>query len=107
LFPGEEAAFAQDFFAEFVLQTIAENESGVWGEAYSELLDHFFVEAASGEVFSGSGAFGTAQTFLEKGYGAFVDIEQLAAKTGFFGLAFGGVSGFGQRDSEFLGYQAN
>src|SRR6185437_5423912 len=38
LFPGEEAAFAQDFFAEFVLQTIAEDESGVWGEAYSELL---------------------------------------------------------------------
>jgi hypothetical protein len=75
LFPGEEAAFAEDFFGEFVFEAIAEEEAGVGGEADAELRDHFLVEAPSGEIFAGASAFGAAQAFLKKCDGALVDIE--------------------------------
>ena len=44
-------------------------------------------EAAAGEIFSRSRSFGTAQAFLKKCDGAFLDVEQLAAQLGFFGFA--------------------
>jgi hypothetical protein len=107
LLPGEEAGFAEDFFGEFGFQAVAEEETGIGGEADAEASNHFFVKATTRQIFAGAGAFGTAETFLEKCDGAFVDIEELAAEAGLFGFAGRGVAGFGQRDAEFLCNQAD
>ena len=75
-------------------------ESGCIADA--ELRDHFFIQAAAGQIFAGPCAFGTAEAFLEERDGALVHVEQLAAQAGFFGFAFGGVAGFGKRNTQLL-----
>ena len=42
-FPGEEAGFSEDFFGEFGFQAVAEEETGIGGEADAEASNHFFV----------------------------------------------------------------
>ena len=66
LFPGEEAAFAEDFFAEFGFQLVAEEEAAVGGVADAEFCDQFFGQAAALQIFAGAGAFGAAQRCLKK-----------------------------------------
>ncbi len=105
LLPGEEAAFAEDFFAEFVFQAIAQEEAGIGGVADAEFRDHFLIEAAAGQVFAGFRAFGTAKAFLKEGDGALVHIEQLAAEAGFLGFAGSGEAGLGERNSQLLRQQ--
>ena len=95
LLPRKQAAFAQDFFAELALQTIAQEEAGVGGVADAELCDHLVVQAAAEQVLASTGAFGTAQAFLEKGDGALVNIEQLPAQASFLGFAGSGIAGLG------------
>ena len=107
LFPGEQAALAQDLFAEFLFQAVAEEESGIGGVADAEAGDHFVVQAAAGEIFPGSRAFGAPQALLKKCDGALVDVEQLAAQAGFFGFAGSRITRLGQRDAELLGHQTH
>jgi len=107
LFPRKQAAFAEDFFGEFVFEAVAKQEAAVGGVAYAEFRDHLFVEAAASEVFAGSRTFWAAEAFLEERYCALVNVEQLPAETGFFGFSGRGVAGFGQRDAELLRYQTD
>jgi len=102
LLPGEEAAVAEDFFAEIVFEAIAEEEAAVGGVADSEPGDHLFVQAASGQVFAGARAFGTAKALLEESDSSLMDVEKLAAEPGFFGLTGSGVAGFRQRNAKLL-----
>ena len=102
LLPGKQAAFAEDVFAEFVFEAVAQKKSRVGGVADAELCDHLFVQAAARKVFAGAGAFGAAKAVLKERDGALMDVEELAAESSFLGFAFVGVGGFGQRDAELL-----
>ena len=86
-FPRKQAAFAQCFFIEFVLEAIAEEESGIGGVADAEFRDRFRVQAAALKILTGAGAFGTAQAVLEKCHCALVYLDQLAAQLSLFGFA--------------------
>jgi hypothetical protein len=80
LLPGEKAAVAQEVFAELGFQAVAEKEARIRRVSDAELGDHGVIEAAPGQVFAGTGAFGTLEAFLKEGDGAFVDVEQLSAQ---------------------------
>ncbi len=106
-FPRKQSALAQGIFVEFIFQAITQQEAGIGGVADAELRDHLLVQSASGEVFTGAGAFGTAQAFLKEGDRTLMDVEQLSAKTGFLGFAGRRVARFGKGHAEFLRDQPN
>ena len=43
LLPRKQSALAENFFAEFVFQAVAQEETGIGGVADAELRDHLFV----------------------------------------------------------------
>ena len=105
LLPGKQSTLAQDFFAEFGGQAVAQQEAGIRGIADAEARNGFFIKAASQQILPGSRSFGALQAFLKKCGCALLDVEQLCAELGFFRLSGAGVRGFGQRNPQLLRYQ--
>ena len=105
--PTEQAAFAQDVFIGRSLELVAEEITGLRGEANAEAGDGFVVEAAATQIFAGGGALGTGELLLKPEACSLVQVEQKAAGACLASFLRRVELGLGRTDAQLLGNGAD
>src|SRR5258708_6022307 len=83
------AVGAEDWVGAMFGELLVDVVEVIGGVADAELCDGFGGDAAASEVFAGAGSLGGFESGFEVLGGGFVDVDELAADTGFAGLLGG------------------